>query len=59
MSYKDRIFQIKIEMEILQKERMEIQSKCPHDNTEEVDYSYRVGNTYRAEICSDCEKFMR
>jgi hypothetical protein len=31
-----------------------LRERCKHPNTFHGDYQYRVGATFRAEICTDC-----
>lgn len=37
----------------------ELQTICKHENTFEGNYSYRIGNIQKAEICSDCGKLIK
>ncbi len=37
----------------------ELRAMCNHKNTFEGEYSYRVGATQLAEICSDCGQLIK
>ncbi len=37
----------------------ELQIICKHENTFEGNYSWRIGNIQKAEICSDCAKLIK
>lgn len=59
-------FEIKKECEMIYKqikkseERLkELRGMCKHENTFEGDYSYRVGATAKALICSDCNQLIK
>jgi len=54
-----RIEQIEKEIESLNLEKKELQEKCPHTDTHIVKYSWRVGVIEDAEVCKDCNKFIK
>ncbi len=37
----------------------DLRSICPHENTFEGNYSYRVGSILAAEICGDCGSLIK
>lgn len=37
----------------------ELREKCPHENTFEGNYMYRIGATFRALICEDCGECLK
>jgi hypothetical protein len=57
--YRERIDQINKQIKDLESKRTEIQEECPHENTKDVDYMWRIGSTMAAEVCSDCYKFIK
>ncbi len=59
MTIKEQIDHINQQMMDLTNLREEIQEKCTHENSEEVQYTWRAGSTIPATVCSDCGKFLR
>ncbi len=45
-------------MKILQDGLEKLQGLCPHENTFQGNYSWRVGSIHPAIICSDCGKII-
>ena len=56
MEIKKRINEINHQIFKLQTERDEIQSDCPHEETELVSYSWRPGASHYANACVECGK---
>ena len=49
-----RILEIYNKIEELNQEKDEIQNGCVHNETEIVDYMWRIGSSCKAEHCLDC-----
>lgn len=59
LSIKQRVEAINKMIKELEDERTKIQEECPHENTTNVNYMYRVGATAPAEVCQDCGKVVQ
>jgi len=58
--YRERINQINKQIEEFEDLRKEIQeNECPHENTDVVEYMWRIGSTMPATVCLDCDKFIK
>ncbi len=54
ISIKEHVDQINEEIRNAEDERSDIQEKCKHKKTEEVQYMTRPGQIFPVEVCSDC-----
>lgn len=53
------IYQIDKEIRKLEMEREQLQLECKHKNTFIGEWMWRVGATYKAKICKDCNSMIK